>query len=533
MVSLRVRGSASSPQRLSLRAWLCTYCLSAAILILAFSTVGVALWLRARWSRECVLGRTPTHCHRPGGPVWHCLFSGPGQKCRRLARRGPGGVTGRDERGDPATRTAGGRRLAWRRRPMARWFVDRQPQQGIPSVSLRRLLPEARFVGCEDFEVSGCTADSRRLDPGQVFVAVRGERHDGHAFVAQAMERGAAGVVVERPVPEAGRLQVVVPDSRAALARLCQALAGDPSEQMLTLGVTGVVRPDGDGPVPPRDLRGGRRPVRAGEPAGLVRRRVDPARRRGRRPGPRGWRGCSPRWSTAAAPGPSSSSTPRRCGGVGSRGSRFDAAVVSDVGAGPGDVVRRGRRPARGDGPAVPPGRPRRRGGGQRRRPPRRAPRRRQPRRPPGRLRPERRRPTSPRGSSGSTATGSRFRLRGFDREAAVTLRLAGRLERLARPGGGGRGLVARGRASTRSSPGSNRSPAVPGRLEPVDEGQGFDVRVDQARDAAELHEALACLRATGPRAGSTASSAPRGSATAPAPGGSPWPPPPRPSPTA
>src|SRR5215831_14028793 len=130
-------------------------------------------------------------------------------------------------------------RLARRQAPMARWFVDRLPQQGIPSVSLRRLLPEARFVGCPDWEVSGCTADSRRLDPGQVFVAVRGTRHDGHAFVRHALERGAVGVVVEHPVPEAGRLQVVVPDSRAAHARLCQALAGDPSEQLVTVGVTG------------------------------------------------------------------------------------------------------------------------------------------------------------------------------------------------------------------------------------------------------------------------------------------------------
>lgn len=123
---------------------------------------------------------------------------------------------------------------------MARWFVDRLPQQGIPSVSLRRLLPEAQFVGCHDWEVSGCTADSRRLDPGQLFVAVRGIRHDGHAFVEQALERGAAGVVVERPCPEAGRLQVIVPDSRAALARLCQALAGDPSQHLKLLGVTGT-----------------------------------------------------------------------------------------------------------------------------------------------------------------------------------------------------------------------------------------------------------------------------------------------------
>jgi UDP-N-acetylmuramoyl-L-alanyl-D-glutamate--2,6-diaminopimelate ligase len=124
---------------------------------------------------------------------------------------------------------------------MARWFVDRLPQRGIPAVSLRRLLPEAQFVGCADWEISGCTDDHRRLDPGQVFVAVRGSRpgYDGHAFVRQALERGAAGVVVEQTCPEAGRLQVVVPDTMAAHARICQALAGDPSQQLATVAVTG------------------------------------------------------------------------------------------------------------------------------------------------------------------------------------------------------------------------------------------------------------------------------------------------------
>jgi UDP-N-acetylmuramoyl-L-alanyl-D-glutamate--2,6-diaminopimelate ligase len=124
--------------------------------------------------------------------------------------------------------------------PMARWFVDRLPQRGIPSVSLRRLLPEAQFVGCPDWEVSGCTDDHRRLDPGQVFVAIRDLRYDGHAFVREALDRGAAGVVVERPCPEAGRLQVVVNDARSAHAVICQALAGDPSRRLMTLGVTGT-----------------------------------------------------------------------------------------------------------------------------------------------------------------------------------------------------------------------------------------------------------------------------------------------------
>lgn len=121
----------------------------------------------------------------------------------------------------------------------ARWFVDRLPQGGIPSVSLRRLLPEARFVGCPDWEVSGCSDDHRRLDPGQLFVAARGPHYDGHAFIREALDRGAAGVVLEHPCSDAGRLQVVVADARAAHARICQALAGDPSRHLALLGVGG------------------------------------------------------------------------------------------------------------------------------------------------------------------------------------------------------------------------------------------------------------------------------------------------------
>ena len=124
---------------------------------------------------------------------------------------------------------------------MARWFVDRLHERGIPSVSLRRLLPGAHFVGGTDWEVSGCCDDHRRLDPGQLFVAVPEAKpgYDGHRHIGEALDRGAAGVVVERVCPEAGRLQVVVADARAAHARICQALSGDPSKQLATLGITG------------------------------------------------------------------------------------------------------------------------------------------------------------------------------------------------------------------------------------------------------------------------------------------------------
>lgn len=123
---------------------------------------------------------------------------------------------------------------------MARWFVDRCPQRGIPSVSLRRLLPEADFGGCSDLVVSGASRDSRRLEPGQVFVAIPGHRADGHDFIPQAIARGAVGILAERPCPGVDALQILVPDARSAHARLCQALAGSPADRLRVVGIAGT-----------------------------------------------------------------------------------------------------------------------------------------------------------------------------------------------------------------------------------------------------------------------------------------------------
>ena len=118
---------------------------------------------------------------------------------------------------------------------MVRWFVDRLCQKRLTSVSLRRSLPDAQFVGHTDWEVTGCTNDHRKLEPGQLFVASR----DDLPFVREALQRGAAGVVVECYCTEAGRLQAIVRDAEAAYAQICQALAGHPADQLITLGVTG------------------------------------------------------------------------------------------------------------------------------------------------------------------------------------------------------------------------------------------------------------------------------------------------------
>ncbi|HUL73362.1 MAG TPA: UDP-N-acetylmuramoyl-tripeptide--D-alanyl-D-alanine ligase [Vicinamibacterales bacterium] len=59
---------------------------------------------------------------------------------------------------------------------------------------------------------AGVSIDSRTIAPGALFVALRGDRFDGHAFVGAAVERGAAGVLVSAPAPGAGPAAVIVVD---------------------------------------------------------------------------------------------------------------------------------------------------------------------------------------------------------------------------------------------------------------------------------------------------------------------------------
>jgi UDP-N-acetylmuramyl-tripeptide synthetase len=98
----------------------------------------------------------------------------------------------------------------------------------------------ARLIGSADVETRAVRDDSRAVQPGDVFVAVRGIRSDGHAFVAAAIEKGAAAVVVERELPDVTVAQVVVPSGAAALGIMIGHALGDPSAAMTLIGVTGT-----------------------------------------------------------------------------------------------------------------------------------------------------------------------------------------------------------------------------------------------------------------------------------------------------
>jgi len=94
--------------------------------------------------------------------------------------------------------------------------------------------------GDVDRPVHGITDDSRAVTGGSLFVAVKGERVDGHGFVEQAIKAGAGAVVAQTPVPSGPVPFVRVADSRKALGLLGSRLHGDPSARLKMIGVTGT-----------------------------------------------------------------------------------------------------------------------------------------------------------------------------------------------------------------------------------------------------------------------------------------------------
>src|SRR4051812_1478109 len=87
------------------------------------------------------------------------------------------------------------------------------------------------------FSATGVTFDTRELQPGDLFVALKGER-DGHGFVAQAFEKGAAAALVSQPVEGGSAVQVA--DTFKALEAL-GAFARDRAPQVRRGAVTGSV----------------------------------------------------------------------------------------------------------------------------------------------------------------------------------------------------------------------------------------------------------------------------------------------------
>ena len=90
-----------------------------------------------------------------------------------------------------------------------------------------------------DTEIGGVSYDSRRTEPGDLFVAVKGFSSDGHRFIPTAMEKGAAAVLCE-DIPTDGTPYVQVRDCRLGLALASRNLFGEPAKELTLIGITGT-----------------------------------------------------------------------------------------------------------------------------------------------------------------------------------------------------------------------------------------------------------------------------------------------------
>lgn len=112
-------------------------------------------------------------------------------------------------------------------------------------MKLNQLIKDCQpvqIVGEEDREVKSVQIDSRRVQPGDLFVALRGTQVDGHEYIEKAIGQGATAVVCESLPQHVSEdvTYLVYPDTELAVGPLATICAGNPSQRMKLVGVTGT-----------------------------------------------------------------------------------------------------------------------------------------------------------------------------------------------------------------------------------------------------------------------------------------------------
>jgi UDP-N-acetylmuramoyl-L-alanyl-D-glutamate--2,6-diaminopimelate ligase len=110
-------------------------------------------------------------------------------------------------------------------------------------MTFQQLLDGAEFLAQSgDPGVSSLEYDSRRVKPGSLFVAMRGETSDGNRFINQAIQSGAVAVVTDSQTekPRDGVAWALVPHGRRALARISANFYKRPAERLAVIGITGT-----------------------------------------------------------------------------------------------------------------------------------------------------------------------------------------------------------------------------------------------------------------------------------------------------
>src|SRR5215472_10930705 len=106
--------------------------------------------------------------------------------------------------------------------------------------TLLAAIPVREIIGPADRAVESIAYDSRRVQRDGLFVAVRGEKSDGHDFIGQAIEKGATVIVTERAEKNSRATCIVVENTRLAMANLSARFFNYPARKLKLAGVTGT-----------------------------------------------------------------------------------------------------------------------------------------------------------------------------------------------------------------------------------------------------------------------------------------------------
>ncbi len=108
--------------------------------------------------------------------------------------------------------------------------------------NIQQLIPRSELrIKSEDIPLTGLSHDSRKVDPGSLFICISGVKMDGHQFAEVAVKSGAVALVVEKYLPELSHVpQLIVEDARKAESIISACFYGYPSRKMSVIGVTGT-----------------------------------------------------------------------------------------------------------------------------------------------------------------------------------------------------------------------------------------------------------------------------------------------------
>ena len=109
---------------------------------------------------------------------------------------------------------------------------------------LKDLLQKLSYTciqGTTDIEITEVVYDSRKITKGCLFICIAGANFDGHEFAKEAIDKGAAALVVEKPVEAGGEATIIqVDNTRYAMAFISAAYFGNPAEKLKIIGITGT-----------------------------------------------------------------------------------------------------------------------------------------------------------------------------------------------------------------------------------------------------------------------------------------------------